>query len=394
MARADDERIGFGAAVGLGALVLATFVAVTTEIVPVGLLPQLSRAFSVSEAVTGLLVTVYAGLVAVLAIPLTRLTTRLPRKPLLLATIGLYSVGNLVIALAPSFAVLCAGRAIGGIAHALFFSLASAYAASLVPYRVQGRALAIAASGASLGYVLGVPLVTSIGTALDWRAAFAALAIGGVLAGLVTSAALPPAGAPSAEEAGDVRGPRRALVSAAVVNAVAFFGHYSLYTYVTTVLLRADVPGSAIGAALFLFGATGVVGLWLAGLVIDRRPRAGFLGALVLAAVCIAALLALRASTVGTVTAVSLWVVGFGAIPVFSTAACLRARALTSDLSAAVNNSASNVGIGAGAAIGGAVFAVSGVPAVIVLAGTALALAAVLVVVLREGFPSRLQPLR
>ncbi|GAA2752634.1 MFS transporter [Amnibacterium kyonggiense] len=390
MVRPEDERIGFGAALGLGALVLATFVAVTTEIVPVGLLPQLSRAFSVPEAVTGLLVTVYAALVAVLAVPLTRLTTRLPRKPLLLATIALYSVGNLVIAVAPTFAVLCVGRAVGGVAHALFFSLSSAYASSLVPRRVQGRALAIAASGASIGYVLGVPLVTSIGAALDWRAAFAALAIGGVLAGLVTAGALPPAGAEDAAAAA-TRAPRSRLGGAAVVNAVAFFGHYALYTYVSAVLLRAAVPEGAIGAALFLFGATGVVGLWLAGLVIDRRPRAGFVGALVLAAVCVVALLALGGSTAGTVAAVSAWVVGFGAIPVFCTAACLRARSASPDVSAAVNNAASNVGIGLGAAAGGLVFAVAGVPAVVVLAAAAFAIAAVLVLVLRRSFPARLQ---
>jgi predicted MFS family arabinose efflux permease len=388
VARADDERIGFGAAAGLGGLVLATFVAVTTEIVPVGLLPQLSRAFSVSEAVTGLLVTVYAGLVAVLAIPLTRLTARLPRKPLLLSTIVLYSVGNLVIALAPGFAVLCVGRAIGGIAHALFFSLSSAYAASLVPVRIQGRALAIAASGASIGYVLGVPLVTSIGAALDWRAAFGALAIGGVLAALVTAVTLPPADG-STQREGGARGPRSALAGAAVVNAIAFFGHYALYTYVSTVLLRSGVPESAIGLALLLFGASGVVGLWLAGLVIDRRPRAGFLGALVLGAVCVAAVLVLQTSTIGTVTAVAAWVVGFGAIPVFCTAACLRARSLTPDLSSAVNNAASNVGIGLGAAIGGAVLAASGLPTLVVVAAAAFALAAVLVLLLRSGFPTR-----
>jgi predicted MFS family arabinose efflux permease len=388
VARAEDERIPFGAAIGLGALVLATFVAVTTEIVPVGLLPQLSRAFGTTEAITGLLVTVYAALVAMLAIPLTRITTRFPRKPLLLATIALYSVGNVVIALAPSFALLCVGRAIGGVAHALFFSLSSAYAAALVPPRIQGRALAIAASGASIGYVLGVPLVTSIGAALDWRAAFGALAVGGVLTALVTAAALPAVGAafPDADEA---RGPRIGLVGAAVVNALAFFGHYALYTYVSTVLLRAAVPESALGPALFLFGATGVVGLWLAGLVIDRRPRAGFLAALVLAAICIAALLVLQGSTAGTVAAVSAWIVGFGAIPVFCTAACLRARALSPDLSAAVNNAASNVGIGLGAAVGGLVFATAGLSTVIVVAAASFAAAVVLVVMLRAAFPAR-----
>jgi predicted MFS family arabinose efflux permease len=386
VARDEDERIGFGAAIGLGALVLSTFVAITTEIVPVGLLPQLSRAFSVSEGVAGLLVTVYAALVAVLAVPLTRLTGRLPRKALLLATILLYSVGNAMIALAPSFAIVCAGRAVGGVAHALYFSVLSAYAAALVPPKVQGRALAIAASGASLGYVLGVPLVTSIGAALDWRAAFGALAVGGLLAGLVTGTALPRIGLAGAP-ADEARGPRSALAGAAVVNAVAFFGHYALYTYISSVLLGAGVAEGAIGATLFLFGATGVVGLWLAGLVIDRRPRAGFLGALVVAALAIAALLVLRTSTGATVTAVAIWIVGFGAIPVFCTAACLRAKALSPDLSSAVNNSASNVGIGLGAAVGGGVFAAAGVPATVVLAAGALAVAVVLVLVLRGAFP-------
>jgi predicted MFS family arabinose efflux permease len=82
-------------------------------------------------------------------------------------------------------------------------------------------------------------------------------------------------------------------------------------------------------------------------------------------------------------------VVGFGAIPVFCTAACLRARSLTPDLSSAVNNAASNVGIGLGAAIGGAVLAASGLPTLVVVAAAAFALAAVLVLLLRSGFPTR-----
>lgn len=62
----------------------------------------------------------------------------------------------------------------------------------------------------------------------------------------------------------------------------------------SALLLEAGVPEVALRASLFLFGAAGIVsaagiiGVWLAGLVIDRRPRAGFVGALALAAVCTA----------------------------------------------------------------------------------------------------------
>lgn len=387
MVGAQDDRIGVGAAGGLGALVLASFVAITTEIIPVGLLPQLSEAFAVPEAVAGLLVTVYAALVAVLAVPLTHLTRAFPRKRLLLATVGLYAVGNLVIALAPSFGLVVAGRAIGGVAHALFFSVASAYASALVPPRVQGRALAIAASGASLGYVLGVPLVTSIGAAVGWRAAFGALVAGGLLVALVVAAALP-AVPLSPPPAGRTRGRRGALTAAAAVNGLAFFGHYALYTYVAVLLLTAGVPGGALGAVLFLLGGAGVIGLWAAGLTIDRRPRAGFAGALVLGAACTAALLLLRGSAAGAVGGTTAWLVAFGAIPVFCTAACLRTRALAPDLAAAVNNAASNVGIGLGAAVGGGVFALAGLPWVIGLAAVAFAGSAVLVLLLRHAFPA------
>ena len=157
------------AAGGLVALTLATFVAITTELVPVGLLPQISTDLEVTESVAGLLVTVYAFMVAALAIPLTLGTRRLPRKGLLLVTLVAYTVSNALVGIAPSFGLVAAGRAVGGIAHALFFSLSIGYASRLVLPHVTGRALALVTAGASAGLVLGVPLSTALGTAVGWR---------------------------------------------------------------------------------------------------------------------------------------------------------------------------------------------------------------------------------
>ncbi|MEK8226802.1 MFS transporter [Oerskovia sp. M15] len=117
---------------GILALMLATFLAITTELLPVGLLPLIGDELDVSESTAGLLVTVYALMVAALAVPLTLATVRLPRKGLLLGTLLAYTASNALVALAPTFAVVATGRAVGGIAHALFFSVSIGYGARLV----------------------------------------------------------------------------------------------------------------------------------------------------------------------------------------------------------------------------------------------------------------------
>jgi predicted MFS family arabinose efflux permease len=267
--------------------------------------------------------------------------------------------------------------------------VSSAYAAALVPRRVQGRAIAVAASGASLGYVLGVPLVTAIGGALDWRAAFGALALGGAVVALVTGGllpAVPTADAPPERLTVRATGP---LVAVAVATSAAFAGHYALYTFVSPLLIGAGVPEQALGALLFLLGAAGVIGLWLAGLVIDRRPRLGFLAALGLAVCFVASLGITRASTAGAITATVAWLVAFGAIPTFCTAAALRTRVVTPDLAAAVNNASANVGIGGGAALGAAAWAAGGPVGVVTLGAAGFAVAFGLVIALRRGFPAR-----
>jgi len=148
------------AAGGIVVLGSANFIAITTEILPVGLLPQLAAGGGVSESTAGLLVTVYAFVVAAAAVPLTIATRRLPRKPLLMGALATYAVSNVLVATAPSFGMLAAGRVLGGLAHAIFFSISIAYASRLVAPRFAGRALSLVTAGATLGFVLGVPLST------------------------------------------------------------------------------------------------------------------------------------------------------------------------------------------------------------------------------------------
>src|SRR6478735_5836201 len=121
--RPPDHRTIGRAAGGIAVLGSANFIAITTEILPVGLLPQLAGGVGVSESTAGLLITVYAFVVAVAAVPLTIATRRLPRKPLLMGALAAYAVSNVLVATSPTFAVLATGRIVGGLAHAIFFSI-------------------------------------------------------------------------------------------------------------------------------------------------------------------------------------------------------------------------------------------------------------------------------
>ncbi|MET4156961.1 MFS transporter [Agromyces sp. PvR057] len=378
------------AAGGILALTIATFLAVTTEMLPVGVLPAMGAELGVSESIAGLLVTVYAFMVAVLAVPLTLWTRRLPRKALLLGTLAAYTAGNVVVALAPTFAVVAAGRAIGGIAHALFFSLSIAYGSRLVRAEFTGRALALVTAGASAGFVLGVPLSTSLGTAVGWRVAFGVLAVACAITLVLVAVLLPAVSvAPPADGADPERMLRRGrLAMVSVANALVYLGQYTVYTYVAVILLAAGLAASGIGPVLLVLGALGLVGTWFAGVTLDRRPRASLLLVLVAMVVGLVALGLAFPGLPGVLGASALWGAAFGAVASSFQTAAIRTRGATPDLIGALVNATANIGIGGGAALGGAVLAGVGL-AWVPYCGAALVLAGALVVLLaRRAFPA------
>ncbi len=373
---------------GLLALALATFVAITTELVPVGLLPLISDDLEVSEGAAGLLVTAYAFMVAVLAVPLTTATRKLPRKTLLLTALGVYVLSNVIVAVAPTFALVAVARALGGASHAVFFSVSIGYASRLVRPHLAGRALALVTLGASAGFVLGVPLTTSLGTALGWRTAFLVLAGACTIAGVLTALLLPSVPGGGAPPADAARGARRtALAQVTTANALAYLGHYTVYTYVSVLLLATGLATAALGPALLLIGALGLIGAAYAAARLDARLRQTTVVTLVVVAGGILALGLAFPGTVGTLAAAAVWSIGFGAVAAVFQTAAIRTRGASPDVVGALVNSTANIGIGGGAALGALVLDGVGSTAV-PYTGAALVVAALAVVLLtRRAFP-------
>lgn len=374
---------------GLISLAVASCLAVTTEMLPVGLLPAIGSGFSVDESTAGLLVSLYAGMVALSAVPMTILTRSLPRKPLLLATIAGYVVSNAVVAVAPTFAVVVGGRAIGGAAHALFFSLCIGYAPRLVDRGQVGKALAIATGGASVGFVLGVPVSTSLGTAMGWRAAFVVLAVASAITLVLVARFLPPVTSETPERPDGVGAGRRQLTAVVSSNAVTYVGQYILYTYISLLFLAAGVGNSAIGPLLLVCGACGLAGLWFAGQMLDRNPRRTTVVILSIVSIGVLAVGWAHPSAIAVVIAAAMWNGAFGGVPSIYQSSAVRTHATSPELAGACVNASSNIGIAAGAAIGAALLPALGVSNLAWVAAGVLACGSIIAVASRRAFPDR-----
>nr|WP_246240177.1 MFS transporter [Mycolicibacterium madagascariense] len=375
---------------GLLSLALASCLAVTTEMLPVGLLPAIGASFGVANSSTGLLVSLYAVLVAALAVPMTHATARFARKPLLLTTLCCYALSNLLVSVAPTFAVVAAGRGLGGLTHALFFSLCIGYVPRLVTGAQVGRALAIATGGASAGLIVGVPLATSVGTALGWRASFGALAALSVLTLVLVAKVLPGVSNAAPTPVYQKRSGRTQLVAVVSSNALTYLGQFTLYTFVSVLFLAAGARPEFVGPLLLLCGICGLAGLGYAAGMVDRRPRRTTFALLTTA---IAAVLAVGVGfplLVPVIVAAAVWNGAFGGVASVFQAAAVRTHAVNPELAGAWVNASANTGIAGGAAIGAGFLPLIGLGGLPWVCAAVLGLGLATSMLARRAFPSHL----
>ncbi|WP_159606695.1 MFS transporter, partial [Agromyces humi] len=158
---------------GLLMLAAGVFLSITIEMLPTGLLPEMSEGLGVAEPFIGLLVSVFAFTVVVTSTPLTALTSRMPRHGLLVAVLTVLGLTTLASAFVPEYWMLIAVRVVGGLAHGVFWAIVASYASRLVPADQIGRAVSVTLGGGTLALVAGVPATTVLGQSIGWRPGFA-----------------------------------------------------------------------------------------------------------------------------------------------------------------------------------------------------------------------------
>jgi len=390
--------------IGLLALSGAVFLSVTSEMLPTGLLPEMSADLGVPQSQTGLLVSWFAFTVVLTSTPLALLTKRLPRHGLIVFVLLVFALSNVLTALAPSYELVVATRVLGGLAHGLFWGVVGAYSAHLVPKEQIGRAISITISGGTLAFVFGVPLGTAAGHALGWRLSFVLLAVLMLIgAGLVwrflpkvehyvaaprrgrgargpaadAAASAAEAVTMGAAEVTPAPAPRPAvpalrdptIAPVALICAIAaltMIGHYSFYTYIAPFLIDGlGVDSSAVAPFLFAYGVAGAVGLLLSGTVFAARPQLGLVLGLVVSALSVSALSIWSGTLPVAIVAFLLWGIAFGALPaLLQTRLMHTASRRIRDTASAFYTTAFNTGIGGGALLGGILLERSGITSV------------------------------
>jgi predicted MFS family arabinose efflux permease len=296
---------------------IGAFAFVTTEFLPVGLLPQIASDLGVSPGTAGLMVTT-PGIIAAISAPGLMLGAgRIDRRFILLALSILLLASNLVSAFAPSFGVMLLGRALLGAALGGFWTLALATAGRLVRQEHAAKATAMILSGVTFATVIGVPLGTFISGLYSWRMSFIATGALAAVALAAQALLLPALPSKAAIRFSDLR----ALLSRATARksllmvALVFGAHFSSYTYVTPFLAENNFSLSAITSVLLGFGFVGFVANLAISTAVTRHLQASLFAMVAILLVALVTLPLVHASPAAVAVMVLAWGVAFGAIP-------------------------------------------------------------------------------
>lgn len=381
------ERLPLG---GLLILALCGFVTLMTEVMPAGLLAGIGRSLAISQSAAGQLVTAYALGSSITAIPLMALSHAIRRRRLLLTAMGGFAVVNMITALSSLYWLTLCARLLAGTFGGIVWALLVGYAVRLAPERLAGRAIAIAGGGAPLALSVGVPAGTWFGTLFDWRAPFGLMSLLALALVVGILAMLPDPSADGRAKPASVSTIVKLPGLTAIFGTmfVIVFAHNCLYTYIAPFLALSGLD-SRVGSVLLVFGLAAMVGLWIAGSLVDRHLRATILFGLVALGAAALALCLANTSALLVFASVSVWGLVLGGAPALFQAAEARVAGDATDVAQAMFVTIWNAGVAGGGILGGLLIEGMG-PSSLPEALLLLTVSALLVATRarRHGFPS------
>lgn len=376
------ERVPIKSWIAVIAVSLGTFLVVTVENLPMGLLTAIGGGLNASDGEVGLMVTV-SGLVAAVTAPLLPVAIRgLDRRLVLLGLIALALVANVVSAVTPNYAVLMVARLFVGVSIGGFWALAAGLGVRLVPEAYVAKATSLIFFGAMAANVIGVPAGTFVGELTSWRIAFGAVAAVALILVIALAVLLPrmPATDPVR-----LRTLAEQLRTPAVrVGVIATFllvaGHYGAFTFVSPILQDiSGIDATYVGPLLLAYGVAGMIGNLIAGSWSGRNVR----GTIIVVSVALAIILALLPFIGGNPISGSvlliLWGFAFGGLPVSVQTWIIKAAPQGVEAATGLNTCMFNLAIALGALFGSLIVGVVTVTGVLWVAAVLVILTSIVV---------------
>ncbi len=341
--------------VSVCALAVGAFIFNTTEYIPIALLSDIGQSFGKPATEVGMMITVYAWIVALLSLPLMLMTKNIERRKLLLMLFALFALFHALSFFSWNFNILLVSRIGIALTHAVFWSITASLAVRLAPAGKTNQALGLLSTGTVLAMVLGIPLGRVVGQYFGWQLSF--LLIGVCAAGvmLVLTKNLP---ALPSQNTGSLSSlpslfKRRNLMLLYAMTVLIITAHFTAYSYIEPFVLQVGgFKAEQVTIVLSLYGLAGFAASYLFGKWFAKSQRLFMLGAVAVILLSALLLLPFASFPYAVYALVFIWGV---AIVIVSLGMVSKVLAFASDATDVANSIYSglyNVGIGGGALLG------------------------------------------